>query len=326
MIAGLAPATQDLARRVLQRLVTPERTRDVVEVAELTELAGDPRQIRTLIDHLVAARLLAMRSGGGPTAVELVHESLIDRWPTLQRWLDQTQEDAAFLARVRGAARQWDDGARSPGLLWRGDAEHEARRWRRGYRGELGPREQAYLDAVFRLADRATRTRRIIVAGTMSLLALLVVAAAIALVSIRDAETQAVHEAQRARDEAENARAATEQLRQEKQRQVELVESLQRETARSEAATSAATTAAVQVEAGRTELERVNAKLRLAVTDAEAESKRAIEASDRARAEADRAINSEHAADEQRDRAEELARKERERADRRGKLSTTLRR
>ncbi|HTM20919.1 MAG TPA: serine/threonine-protein kinase, partial [Kofleriaceae bacterium] len=136
VIAGLAPADQALARRLLQRLVTPERTRDVVDVGDLLEL-GEPATVRRILDHLVDARLLVVRAGAGPSGVELVHESLIDRWPTLRHWLDQSQEDAAFLARLQAAARQWAEAGRSGGLLWRGEAEEQARAWRRQYRGEL---------------------------------------------------------------------------------------------------------------------------------------------------------------------------------------------
>jgi len=314
VIAAMAPAQHEVARRVLQRLVTPQRTRDVVELSEL-EAAE-----RTVIDHLVAARLCTI----GATTVELVHESLIERWPTLRTWLDHSQEDAAFLARVRTAARQWDEAARSAGLLWRGEAEADARRWSRGFTSTLGARERAFLDAVFGAADRATRVRRLAVAGTITALAALVVAGAVALVWIRDAETSAVHEAARAKTEAENARKANAELEAEHARQQQLLDSLQHETAAREQAANAATTAAAQVERGRAELERINGQLRAALQQAETASHEAQAEAARAKDEAERAQEARRLADEQRLRAEDLARKERERADRRGKLSTTL--
>ncbi|HEX5058301.1 MAG TPA: protein kinase [Kofleriaceae bacterium] len=327
VIASMPPATRDIARQVLVRLVTPERTRDVVEVAELHEL----RDARAVIDHLAAARLVAIRSDQGPAVVELVHESLIERWPALRGWLDQTQGDTAFLARVRTAAKQWDDAARSPGLLWHGDPEQDARRWLRDYAGELGSRERAYLDAVFQQADRAARRRRFAIGGTIAMLGLLVVAAIVALVFIRDAQTEAEREASRAHDEANKASKANRDLS-------DALANLQRETAAREAARQAEAAATQQVNAARVDLERVNGDLRIALTRAEAESNRAKSESerakresehaqtesDRAKSEAERAELARRTAEEERARAEDLARKERERAERRGKLSTTL--
>jgi hypothetical protein len=253
------------------------------------------------------------------------------RWPALRAWLDQTQEHAAFLARLRTTARQWDEAGRSAGLLWRGEPERDARRWAAAYTGELGTRERAYLDAVFHLADRATRTRRIAVAGTIGGLALLVVAAAVALLWIRDAEGQAVREADRARAEAEKATEANRQLLEEHERQVQLVEKLETEKAAREAAAAAATQATEQVTQSRAALEQTNVQLRATVVRAETESQRAKtesqrakDESDRARAEAERAREAQRLADEQRIRAEELARKERERVEKRGRINTAL--
>jgi eukaryotic-like serine/threonine-protein kinase len=324
VLAGMTQTSRELARRVLLRLVTPERTRDIVELSDVLEL-GDRTEVRTVVDHLVAARLLALRSAGNASTVELVHESLLDRWPTLRHWLEQTQDDAAFLARLRIAAKQWDDGGRSPGLLWRTDAEQDARRFARSYRGELPRRERAYLDAVFALGDRATRTRRWAVAGTIGVLGMLVVAAVVALLWIRSAESEAVHEAERAREEADRARAANEQLQAEKTRQAELLDRLRQETAARDAARIAKDAATQQVEHGKVQLERTNDQLRGALVRANTQSKRAVDESERARAEAERAIALKKLADEERMRAEDLARKERERADRRGKINTSLR-
>jgi hypothetical protein len=213
-------------------------------------------------------------------------------------------------------------------VRWRGEAGQDARRFSRRYRGELGTRERAYLDAVFRLADRATRTRRLAVAGTMSVLAALVVAAAVALVWIRDAERVARREADRAKVEERRAREAGEktetanqQLRVEKDRQTELLDNLQRANAAREAARTEADQATTQVARGKVDLQAVNAQLRAALARAEEESAKA-------RSEAERAKEQERIAAEEKLRAEELARKERDRADRiersRGKVSTKL--
>src|SRR5690606_14738050 len=110
--------------------------------AELRDIGPD---VDRLIAHLAAARLLVVQTRGeGAGAVELVHESLIKSWPQLQRWLDESQEDVAYLAQIRAAAKQWDTKGRPEGLLWRGDAMEEARLWRARYQGELPAREDDF--------------------------------------------------------------------------------------------------------------------------------------------------------------------------------------
>src|SRR5690349_22059830 len=110
------------------------------------------------MDRLVRSRLLvgqtAMSEAGGTTAggtVEIVHESLIQSWPLLRRWLDETQDDAAFLEQLRNTAKQWQARGYPQGLLWRGEAMQEAKLWHSRYRGELPDLQRAYLNAVFSL-------------------------------------------------------------------------------------------------------------------------------------------------------------------------------
>ena len=184
VIAGFAANDQKLVRAIFQRLVTPERTRAIVDAADLRELGGDTDRILGL---LVASRLVVVHS----TAVELVHESLIKSWPALRRWLDENQEDASFLAQVRAAAQQWDAKGRAEGLLWRNEAMEEARLWRARSTRELPPKEEAFLAAVFALATRAQRTRRRILVGAFAFLVALVAVGAVALIQIRDAEHRA---------------------------------------------------------------------------------------------------------------------------------------
>jgi hypothetical protein len=114
-------------------------------------------------------RLVVIERGaeGADRTVELVHESLIDRWPTLARWLAENRDDAVFLARLRSAAQAWEKHARNEGLLWREALAQEARLWYAHYRGVLAKREQDYLHAVLTLDTRTTRRRRQLVAGTV---------------------------------------------------------------------------------------------------------------------------------------------------------------
>ncbi|HEY1556874.1 MAG TPA: protein kinase [Kofleriaceae bacterium] len=216
VLAAFPAPDQKLVRAIFQRLVTPERTRAVVETAELRELSPD---VDRIVGRLVEERLLVVQTRGeAEGSVELVHESLIGSWPTLQRWLDENHDDAAYLAQIRAAAKQWDQKGRAAGLLWRGEAMTEARLWRARYHGELPPREREFLDAVFALATRASRIRRGIVIGTLAFLGAVIVAGGVALVHIRNAEQQALEEkatAQTSQREAEQRKREAEQAQHE---------------------------------------------------------------------------------------------------------------
>ncbi|SEU24208.1 serine/threonine-protein kinase [Stigmatella erecta] len=197
VLAELPSQARALARAVLLRLVTPERTRAIVSMEELRELSRDASEIQILIDHLVQARLLVVQTGSGQSGatVEIVHESLLHSWPTLRRWLDEGQEDSAFLEQLRNAARQWHAKGMDSGLLWRGEVVEEAHRFQRRYRGELPQVQQDFLKAVFAQEARATRRQRALVVGTTVFLGLLVAASGVALVVIRNAQREAERQA-----------------------------------------------------------------------------------------------------------------------------------
>jgi hypothetical protein len=205
-----------LVRAIFERLVTPERTRAVVSLGELRELPGEPDDIERLVHRLVDARLLVVEMRGGEgrggedRTAEIVHESLIERWPTLVGWLDENRDDAAVLARLRTAAAQWQASDRDDGVLWRDEPARQALAWLSHYRGELGRRERAYLDAVRAVATRAERRRRLVrrqvIAAAVAIPMILLAVAGVALVRISRAEREASGQ----RDEL---RATTEQLR-----------------------------------------------------------------------------------------------------------------
>jgi serine/threonine protein kinase len=268
VVNALSLPMQRLTRSVFQRLVTADGTRAIVDVTDLTDLARDPAEVRTLVDQLVQARLLVVQSRGTDEAatIELVHESLITGWPLLRRWLDEGRDDAAFRESLRMAARQWQGRGKPQGLLWRGEAMEEARLWRARHADVLPPKEQEYLDAVFALANRAQRLRRTIAIGTIAFLSLVIALGAVALLQVRMAERRAVDEAAVASREAERARAAEAQVK----AQLEMVRSAQE--ARNQAQS--------EVVRGKADLRVVNAQLQDALVKAEAESKRAREAAD----------------------------------------------
>ncbi|MFT3842192.1 MAG: protein kinase [Myxococcaceae bacterium] len=196
VLRKLPPQSVPLARAILLRLVTPERTRAIVSVDELKELQKNSKEVQSLIDELVQARLLVVQTGGGAATVEIVHESLIQTWPTLKRWLEESGEDAAFLDQLRQAAKQWQQNGKDDDLLWRGDVAEEAQRFQRRYRGTLTETEKVFLEATVARMGREARRRRTLAIGAVIFLSALVAASAVALVVIyrarEDAQSQAV--------------------------------------------------------------------------------------------------------------------------------------
>jgi hypothetical protein len=207
VLDGLPTDQQALASALFQRLVTSEETRAIVDVSELQEL-GDPAAVDRLIRSLVHARLLVVqtRGGGGPAA-EIVHESLITQWPRLRSWLEENHEDAALLEQLRTAAKQWEQKGRPAGLLWHGEAEQEALRFRKRYQGHLAAREESFLDEVVALGIRANRRKRFRVIGAIAFLSTLVVAGGVALIL----QTRALTAEQKMRWTLERAQSAEDQ-------------------------------------------------------------------------------------------------------------------
>ena len=221
VFSGLSASDQQLCQAILLRLVTPERTRAMATLRELVALGEEPFAVEAVVQRLAAARLLLVDTGAeqGSAKVELVHEALIERWPTLSRWLDESAGDARFLARLRAVASQWHADGEPTGMVWRDRAAEEARAFfarherspaeTRGAR--LGALELRYLRAVIALSDSARRRRRRQIAGAFGLVCAV---AAVVLVLSFDARTQARRaDEEAARVRAQNAELALQALR-----------------------------------------------------------------------------------------------------------------
>ncbi|HRI62804.1 MAG TPA: protein kinase [Polyangium sp.] len=211
VIEGFAAPEQRLVRSILMRLVTPERTRAIVQMGELHALDADTSKVDSIIDRLAVARLVSIESSDDQAGkiIELTHESLIERWSKLRQWLDENEQDAQFLAQLRTAATQWEKNDEAEGLLWRDRAAIEAGQWLERRQSSptesqttsLGPREERFLHAVIRYSERTRRWRRRIAVGAVGALA--VVAIVVSTLAVRAREEAAA--AQRARENAERA-------------------------------------------------------------------------------------------------------------------------
>jgi hypothetical protein len=161
VLGAMSQVERKLSRGILLRLITPEQTRALCTLGELRGLAATPEEAEGVLERLIDARLLTVEGGDRAEAtVELVHESLITRWPTLSQWIQDSREDAAFLSRLRHAAREWQAHGEVEDSLWRGRAAEEAARWHAQHPGELTGVEERYLNAVLAFTERARRRRR----------------------------------------------------------------------------------------------------------------------------------------------------------------------
>jgi serine/threonine protein kinase len=211
VVQAMSPKDRVATKALFQRLVTPEGTRAVVSTNEIKGLFSREADADRILGILTEARLLVVQSLGEESEearVEIVHESLINSWRTLKRWLDEGHEDAAMLAQLREAAKQWDKRGRPIGLLWTGDAIDEARLWRKRSQAILTPLEDEFLTAAFRLDDRAARRKRVFAGVAIAVMALITIGAVVGLLAIRKAEQRAKAEARKATREAKRAAKA----------------------------------------------------------------------------------------------------------------------
>lgn len=191
IINQLSADEQNLCRTLFMHLVTQERTRAVRSMKELREVAGDEAVLGRLVDRLVESRLWVVTTLEGDPTVEVVHESLITNWPTLQRWLDESHEDSVFVDQLMNAANQWKAKKRDPGLLWRGEMVAELELFERKYRGQLPASVREFSTAVKHDQLRSTRLRRNIQLGGFVLLFALLAAAVGGLVSVNQERNKA---------------------------------------------------------------------------------------------------------------------------------------
>ncbi|MCG8416971.1 MAG: protein kinase [Proteobacteria bacterium] len=212
VLSAMSAGEKQWTRSLFLRLVTPERTRTLATVNELRQCCGRvATKFDPVLDHLIDARLLTVTgSGGADKMVEIVHESLINQWPTLAGWLTDNEEDIAFLARLHHAADEWQKNGRVDDLLWRGRAAQDAQNWYERYQGEsestLSPLEERYVVAVLALDQRARRHRHCVALGVFALLGVLAVVLSYLTIRAESEAARAEREALRAESEAIRSR------------------------------------------------------------------------------------------------------------------------
>jgi WD40 repeat protein len=176
-VARIGEEGLPILRELFRNLVTAQGTRAAWGVDELLTVFEEEERDRSrrILNELIGARLLTSYEvetddGPGRQQVEIVHESLLERWPRLVRWRTQDADSARLRDELRQAARLWDEHDRSDDRLWTGVAYREFAVWRERYPGGLTETEEAFTRAMTSLATRRRRRRRTAVAAAFAIL------------------------------------------------------------------------------------------------------------------------------------------------------------
>jgi WD40 repeat protein/serine/threonine protein kinase len=173
VLDGLAQGELTIARELLLRLVTPERTRRVL--SRSPALADLPAEGERVLDRFVESRLVtASRSRDERdkgAMLELAHESLIQKWATLKGWLDAGEAELQFLSQAGQAAELWDRRGRHASELWSGDALRDAEGQLAACSSEVPKLVREFVAAARLHAVAVRRRRRAVAAVAMFALA-----------------------------------------------------------------------------------------------------------------------------------------------------------
>ncbi len=118
----------------------------------------------------------------------MAHEALLREWPRLHTWLEADAEGRRIHQHLINAARDWDEGGRDPGELYRGARLASALDWNASHEAELNELEREFVRESRAEAEReaehqrrTNRRLRALLAGLAVLLGFAVLAGVVAL-------------------------------------------------------------------------------------------------------------------------------------------------
>ncbi len=116
-LSELSPDEYRTAHQLLLRLVVGTTRRSV---ARDQLVSGAGLQADAVLDRLLSARLLVQHHQGDGDApiVEIAHESLVQTWSQLARWLDESREERRLLEELQDAAKLWERRGRRSEDTW----------------------------------------------------------------------------------------------------------------------------------------------------------------------------------------------------------------
>ena len=191
---GLGEADRAIVRSIMLQLAAGEADAAVRRRVPAGEIVRGRDDVARVLAVLVDSRLVTADDG----AVEVAHEALLREWPRMREWLEQEAESRRLRAHVGASAREWVEGGRDPGDLYRGARLSAVLDWEAGHTGELDAAEHEFVEASRDESERGLererrRNRRLkgLVAGIGALLAVAVVAGVLAVVQQRHANHEA---------------------------------------------------------------------------------------------------------------------------------------
>jgi hypothetical protein len=208
---------------------------------------------------------------------------LITEWPTLQRWLEDSQAMRGFMAELRQAAKQWMSRNKPNDLVWRGATAEEALGHVKRQLLDLSAIEREFIEAVRKQAARGRRRKVLVFTTVFTALGLVLAGGSFALVKIKMAESEAkdrateavkaLSDAQTARKQAETDRAAAVSAKADLQKQFDII--AEKERLRAEAEQKASQAQAGE-ELSKEQLAEANKALVGKVAEAVAAKEKAI--------------------------------------------------
>jgi len=196
-LASLHREERSGARRLLLRLViTGDDGTLMRHRATPAEVDADDPLVARALDVLVERRLVVVDG----ESVELVHDALLDQWPTLAVWLEEDADGRRLRRRVAEAAAEWDSAGRDDSELYRGARLAAAADWveAAGPDAGLNRVERAFLEASVTAYNREeerqrrlNRRLRALLIAAVALLAAAAAAGAAALIERGTARAQA---------------------------------------------------------------------------------------------------------------------------------------
>ena len=201
----LEPEQREAARAVLLRLAAGgEDGAMVLRRVPLAEFEAERSEtVARALDVLTDRRLVTISEG----TVEVAHEALLREWPRLRGWLEDDAEGRRLHRHLTHAAREWSQGDRDRGELYRGARLASALEWRVEHEPELNAAEHQFLDASRAASERARRRVHLVLAGVVALLVVATTAALFAL----DGRSRARAQARAAEAQRLGAQALSEQ-------------------------------------------------------------------------------------------------------------------
>jgi formylglycine-generating enzyme required for sulfatase activity len=126
LASSLSESELEVLRRIMLRLVSfnsPPPTRRSEDKGALVEM--DAAVAPVLLERLIGERLLT----AGETDVEIAHESLVQHWPRLDKWMLDEARWGATRERFYDQVRTWIDTQEDPAYLYRGTLLNAAKEW-----------------------------------------------------------------------------------------------------------------------------------------------------------------------------------------------------